>query len=120
MKHTLLLIITFVYLVLPYLIPFTAFATKVQVCERVEGCPTFNNASTLEEYCPTCVIKVLKQKTAPKITYVTNVTVVKKQPDRPLYDRPIFSRDPSIDELLYRSYKQRKYINKLAEKYLIR
>ena len=26
-------------------------------CERIEGCETFPNASTPEEYCPTCVWK---------------------------------------------------------------
>ena len=30
---------------------------KELVCERIEGCETFPNGSTPEEYCPTCVWK---------------------------------------------------------------
>ena len=30
---------------------------KELVCERIEGCATFPNAPTREEYCPTCVFK---------------------------------------------------------------
>jgi len=30
---------------------------KELVCERIEGCETFPNALTREEYCPTCVFK---------------------------------------------------------------
>ena len=28
---------------------------KERVCKRIEGCETFPNAPTMEEYCPTCV-----------------------------------------------------------------
>jgi len=77
MKYTLSLAITFVYLVLPYLVPFTAFATEVQVCERVQGCPTFNNARTLREYCPTCVFKTIVPRVQ-KVTYVTHVNKIRR------------------------------------------
>jgi len=79
MKHTLSLAITFVYLVLPYLVPFTAFSAEVQVCERVQGCPTFNNARTLREYCPTCVFKTTTPRVqkVTNVTYVTNVSIAK-------------------------------------------
>ena len=30
---------------------------KELICERIEGCTTFPNAPTPEEYCPTCVWK---------------------------------------------------------------
>ena len=30
---------------------------KKLVCERIEGCETFPNAPTREEYCPTCVFE---------------------------------------------------------------
>ena len=80
MKHTLSLAITFVYLVLPYLVPFTAFSAEVQVCERVQGCPTFNSARTLREYCPTCVFKTITPRVqkVTNVTYVTNVNKIRR------------------------------------------
>tara|TARA_Y100001970_G_C14030342_1_gene748254 strand:- start:287 stop:562 length:276 start_codon:yes stop_codon:yes gene_type:complete len=26
------------------------------ICERIQGCPTFKNATNPKEYCPTCII----------------------------------------------------------------
>ena len=67
MKYTLILCIL--------MYSFVSFASEIQECRRVEGCPIVQNASTLKEYCPTCIIRTVVLPTPrPVVTFVTVVS----------------------------------------------